>query len=134
MAERSTIQSSGFANVGPIGARTGVVVRLRQPNYRGTRLSLIEGIDITIDGETYAAEDNRIHLQGAVLTHADMADATQQRWNVGECLLVEIEKAGGLTLGVHEVCCTIRFRHPYFPPEFRPAMARDQRHVTIITA
>lgn len=50
MLERSHIQSSGFRNVGPQGARTGFEVRVRQANYRSSRLSLIEGVDIVVEG------------------------------------------------------------------------------------
>ena len=28
----------------------------------------------------------------------------------------------------------IRYRHPCFPPEFQPAIARNQRHATIVVA
>jgi hypothetical protein len=129
MPERSIIQSSGFANTG-----AGFTVRLRQPNYRGLRLSLIEGIDITVDGETYPAEGNSILLRGDRFDHAAMAEATEMRWNVGETIAVHVGKAGGLAAGVHEVGVTLRLRHPYFPPQFQPAFVRETRHITIIQA
>ncbi|WP_206243927.1 C-glycoside deglycosidase beta subunit domain-containing protein [Novosphingobium terrae] len=132
MPERSIIQSSGFANIGPVAARSGFAVRLRQPNYRALRLSLIEGIDITVDGEHFAAEASTILLNGRDYTHAQMAETTAIRWAVGECLSVIVPRSGGLKPGVHEVGCVLRLRHPYFPPQFQPAFVRESRHITII--
>ena len=132
MLERSHIQSSGFDNLGPERERTGFRVRLRQPNYRGTRLSLIEGVDVTVDGEAFPAEGNKILIQGRRFDHAELDAQISLRWPVGSTIDVLIDKPGGLEPGVHLVETTIRFRHPYFPPEFRPVTVRDSRHVTII--
>jgi hypothetical protein len=133
MAERNIIQSSGFANIGDPLWRTGFTVRLRQPNYRGLMLSLIEGIDLTVDGETYPAQTNSIIIRGEAYCYAAMAESSA-RWNVGECLQVNALKVAGLAEGVHEVSCTLRLRHPYFPPQFQPAFVRETRQITIIQA
>lgn len=132
MPERKTIQSSGFANTGPADARTGFQVMLRQPNYRSLRLSLVEGIDITVDGQTFPAAGNRVLLEGVEYSHAEMAETTQVRWKVGQCLTVLVPLAGGLAPGVHEVASLLHLRHPYFPPRFQPISVPDQRHATII--
>ncbi|NBC36148.1 hypothetical protein GTZ99_06205 [Novosphingobium sp. FSY-8] len=132
MAERTTIQSSGFANVSHEGTITGFRVRLRQPNYRGLRLSLIEGIDVTVGDTTYPAESNCLMLDGAAYTHAQMAEEIATRWPVGVCADVHVPAPGGLQPGVHDVAVTLRLRHPYFPPQFQPVFVRDQRHITII--
>lgn len=132
MPERTIIQSSGFANTGDALWRTGFTLRLRQPNYRGLRLSLVEGIDIAVDGETFPAEDITVLLGGESYGHGDVARAVDVRWAVGECLQLLVPKAAGLEPGVHEVSCTLRLRHPYFPPQFQPAFVRETRHITII--
>jgi Domain of unknown function (DUF6379) len=43
MLEHQLIQSTGFRNFGPVGAREGFAVRIRIPNYHGTRLSQLDG-------------------------------------------------------------------------------------------
>ena len=134
MLERTHIQSTGFRNVGPEGARTGFEVRLRQANYRSSRLSLIEGIDITVDGVLYPAEHNQVRIGDTAYTHAEMAAETQKRLYVGDFMTVIVPKPGGLEPGVHLVASAIRYRHPYFPPEFQPAIVRNQRHATIVVA
>lgn len=132
MLERSHIQSTGFRNVGPEGARTGFEVRIRQANYRSSRLSLIEGVDITVDGILYQAEGNLFRLGDKTYTREQMNEATQTRLYVGDYFTVVVPKEGGLTRGVHLVGSAIRYRHPYFPPEFQPAIVRNERHATII--
>src|SRR6478609_3436022 len=118
MLERTHIQSTGFRNVGPEGARSGFEVRLRQANYRSTRLSLIEGIDIIVDGVTYPGEQSLIRVGDKTYTHAEMAAETKARLYVGDPFTVIVPKPGGLIPGVHLVASAIRYRHPYFPPEF----------------
>src|SRR6476646_10566549 len=101
MLERTHIQSTGFRNVGPEGARTGFEVRLRQANYRSSRLSLIEGVDITVDGVVYPGEQSRIRIGDREYSHAEMAAETQARLYVGDHFTVIVPKAGGLEPGVH---------------------------------
>lgn len=132
MLERSHIQSTGFRNVGPAGARTGFEVRIRQANYRSSRLSLIEGVDITVDGVLYPAEGNLFRLGDTEYTRDQLNEATQTRLYVGDYFTVVVPKKGGLARGVHLVGSAIRYRHPYFPPEFQPAIVRNERHATII--
>lgn len=132
MLERGTIQSSGFSNLGPEGARTGFRLRLRQPNYRGMRLSLIEGVDVVVDDEQFAAAGNRVLFQGQSYGLADLDSATETRWPVGETIDVLIDRPGGLLPGVHRVETIIWMRHPYFPPQFWPVPMRDAREVTIV--
>lgn len=132
MLERSHIQSTGFRNVGPEGARTGFEVRIRQANYRSSRLSLIEGVDITVDGVLYPAEHNLLRLGDQTYTLAELNEATQTRLYIGDYFTMIVPISGGLTRGVHLVGSAIRYRHPYFPPEFQPAIVRNQRHATII--
>ncbi|CCA90117.1 MULTISPECIES: DUF6379 domain-containing protein [unclassified Novosphingobium] len=132
MLERTHIQSTGFRNIGPEGARTGFELRIRQANYRSSRLSLIEGVDITVDGVLYPAAHNRFRLGDREYTRSELNEATETRLYVGDYFTVVVPKAGGLTRGVHLVGSAISYRHPYFPPEFQPAIARNERHATII--
>ncbi|CDO37954.1 MULTISPECIES: C-glycoside deglycosidase beta subunit domain-containing protein [Novosphingobium] len=132
MLERSHIQSTGFRNFGPENARAGFEVRIRQANYRSSRLSLIEGVDITVDGILYPAENNLFRLGEHEYTHAELDDATETRLYVGDYFTVVVPKPGGLARGVHLVGSAIRYRHPYFPPEFQPVIVRNERHATII--
>jgi len=44
------VQGRGFRNVEEAGRVTGFTFQLRNPNYRGVAASLLDGIDVVIDG------------------------------------------------------------------------------------
>lgn len=132
MLERSQMQSSGFRNTGSPGALTGFQLRLRLPNYRGTRLSLIDGVDVIVDGESFSHETNRIDVEGRLYSLAELREETVARWPIGVAATVFVDKPGGLEPGIHTVITTVRLRQPYFPIEFQPTLASEERKATIV--
>ena len=52
MIERSIIQSRGAKNVVLENGQPGFQFQLRNPNYRGVQASLIDGIDVTLNGKS----------------------------------------------------------------------------------
>ena len=67
MLEFGIIQTRGFTNVVEDGRITGFTLLLRMPNYRGAWGSLIDGVDITVDGREFPREATRWTLQDAAL-------------------------------------------------------------------
>jgi hypothetical protein len=51
--DRDIIQGRGFRNIAKNGEVTGFQLRLRNPNYRGTAGSLLDGVEIIVDGERW---------------------------------------------------------------------------------
>lgn len=132
MLERTQMQSSGFRNTGSPDAPTGFQLRLRLPNYRGTRLSLIDGVDVTVDGESFSHEANRIEVEGRTYGISELREETAARWPIGVAATVFVDKPGGLAPGIHTVVTTVRLRQPYFPIEFQPTLATEERKATIV--
>jgi hypothetical protein len=132
MLEYQLIQSTGFRNLGPVGARQGFEVRLRLPNYHGTRLSIFDGADVTVDGEFFPREKNRFRIRDEVYTLDEMRRQTQSRWGMFEHGTVMVDKPGGLTPGVHKVAITTRIRYSYFPPDVHVFPTRAERMATIV--
>lgn len=132
MLERSLVQTRGFRNTGPAGARTGFEFLLRLPNYRGMRASLADGVDVEVDGESYPYTANRLVLQGRELTLEQLREATELRWAVDEPALVRVARPGGLAVGVHRISVGVRIRQPYFPIEFQPSVIQETREATIV--
>ncbi len=64
MLEEQLIQTAGFRNVGPEGARTGFQLRVRSPYYRGLWANLIEKPTVTVDGERFDGDGIRWTLPG----------------------------------------------------------------------
>ena len=132
MYEFQLIQSTGFRNHGPEGARDGFEVRIRLPNYRGMRLSLLDGVDVTIDGEFFSHEVTSLILHGKRYDLEAMRKATTVRWAMGEHASVYVPKAGGLVAGIHRVKVAALVRAPYFPPHLQPLPVNAERLATIV--
>jgi hypothetical protein len=130
--ERHLVQSSGFRNTGPEGARTGFEFRLRLPSYRGLRASLVDGVDVTVDGEQFGFEANRYSLGGHEFTLDELREAVDARWSLDEAAIVRVVKRGGLAAGVHEIKVSVRLRQSYIPIEFQPTVITETRHATVV--
>lgn len=132
MLERHLVQSVGFRNTGPVEARTGFEIRLRLPSYRGLRASLIDGVDVTVDGERFDHADNQLVIGGQVLDLAALREAADLRWPLDEAAVVRVSKPGGLVPGVHDITVGVRVRQSYIPIEFQPSVVVDRRTATVV--
>ncbi len=87
----------------------------RLPYYRGLGLSMVEDIQVTIDGEKIAREDVRFSVRGKTYTLDQMETVYDDRWNFGEKALITALKAGGLEPGQHKLEFAVRNRVSYLP-------------------
>ena len=132
MLEHQLIQSTGFRNLGREGEREGFAVRVRIPNYHGTRLSHFDGFDVTVDGEFFGYEKNRLAIRDEVYTLDELREATDRRWGMLEHASILVDKPGGLSPGVHKVEVKARIRYSYFPPDQHVFPMRAERTATIV--
>ena len=100
----------------------------RLPYYRGLGLSMIEDIQITIDGEVIAREDVRFPVRGKTYTLDEMDTTYDNRWNFGEKALITALKPGGLAPGSHSLTYAVRNRVSYLP--FVPT-TRDTKELAL---
>jgi hypothetical protein len=87
----------------------------RLPYYRGLGLSMVEDIQVTIDGEVIPREDVRFSVRGKTYTLDQMETVYDDRWNFGEKAKITALKAGGLTPGQHKLEMAVRNRVSYLP-------------------
>ena len=87
----------------------------RLPYYRGLGLSMIEDIQVTVDGETAAREDVRFAVRGKTYTLDEMETVYDDRWNFGEKATITALKPGGLAAGPHRLEMAVRNRVSYLP-------------------
>jgi len=127
MLERHLVQSTGFRNTAD-----GFEFRLRLPSYRGLRASLIDGVDVTVDGAAFGHEVNRIVIAGREFTLDELREAADVRWPLEEAAIVRVPKPGGLSVGVHEITVHVRIRQSYIPIEFQPSIVSETRKATIV--
>lgn len=87
----------------------------RLPYYRGLGLSMVEDIQVTVDGEPVAREDVRFSVRGKTYTLDEMETVYDDRWNFGEKARIIVLRPGGLTPGKHQVGFAVRMRISYLP-------------------
>lgn len=132
MLNRDVIQPTGFHNTLTGDTITGFQLQLRNPNYRGLASSLLDGVDVTVDGHTWSHEVTTVILQGREFTLAELRASTGHRWSLMEQLTVKVPLAGGLPAGVHRVAVGVRLRAPYIPIEFQPNVHQEERDLTLV--
>lgn len=87
----------------------------RLPYYRGLGLSMIEDIQVSVDGVAAAREDVRFAVRGKTYTLDEMETVYDDRWNFGEKAKIIVLKDGGLTPGKHTLEMAVRYRVSYLP-------------------
>lgn len=131
MLEREIIQQRGFRNVGK-PSPTGFQVAVRCPYYRGIWASLLEDVELTVDGATYGQDDVSWTLGGASYESAALFSAPDVRWPYEEPAVLTVERPGGLEPGVHEVGVAITWRWSYIPIEMQPTTCRARRSLVLV--
>jgi hypothetical protein len=127
MLESHVIQQKGFRNVGD-----GFQVAVRCPYYRGIWASLLEGAELTVDGETFARDDIRWTLGGRTFTGDELAEAAEARWPFEEPAVLTVDRPGGLEPGLHDVHVSITWRWSYIPVEMQPTTNISNRKLVLV--
>jgi hypothetical protein len=87
----------------------------RLPYYRGLGLSMVEDLQIVIDGESIPRADVRFTVRGKTYTLDQMETTYDDRWNFGEKATITALKPGGLVPGRHKLEFAVRNRISYLP-------------------
>jgi sugar phosphate isomerase/epimerase len=132
MLEYGIIQTRGFTNVVEDGRVTGFSVLLRMPNYRGAWGSLLDGAEVTVDGQAFPREATRWTLGGRTYTLAELQASSGVHWDLDQPATITVSLEGGLSAGVHDVAVTVLLRSPYIPAFVLPLRFADRRELTIV--
>jgi hypothetical protein len=108
--------------------RTGGVVEVRMPYYRGLALSMVEAVDLTLDGTPVPADRTTFTVHGNTYTFAELPQTTEDRWEMGERAQLAFETDQPLTPGEHDVAISVRLRISYMPV---PGGGRDAKRLTL---
>lgn len=93
----------------------GFEVDVRITYYRSLALSMIEGFEVTVDGEAIARDDTRFVLRGTAYTHDQLERETDTRWEFGEIATLSVHRPGGLIVGPHTIDVVQHLRIIYMP-------------------
>jgi sugar phosphate isomerase/epimerase len=115
------LSSRGFKNRrGKDGKFAAVEVYARCFYYRGIPLSLIDNIQIKIDGIVYNTDKISFEIDDEVFRFAQMATVTQFYWNYGHFATIIVDLPGGLDEDrPHEVSLKFSSRTYYLPGNYQ---------------
>lgn len=115
MMDNKMICTEQFENYVEGGEVKGFAFLGRLPYYRGLGLSMVEDIQVSVDGEKVAREDVRFSVRGKTYTLDEMETVYDDRWNFGEKARIIALKPGGLAPGNHRIEFAVRMRVSYLP-------------------
>lgn len=94
-------------------AIVGYEFKLQYPSYRGTFLSCIEDLKISVDDEP--VEKSRIYffLNGKWFLLDELKDCFEEYWYVMDFATIRVMQAGGLPEGKHRIGVYMKHRIPY---------------------
>lgn len=115
MFDKYILCEGSLANVSEDGHVSGFRVDVRIAYYRGLNLSMVEGFDLTVDGEFFPRESNRFFLRGKTYTLDEMETEYKERWEMIEGATLLVSKPGGLTPGQHRTAVVEYLRVSYVP-------------------
>ena len=116
MLEFTAIQSRGFRNIKEGNNITGFQVPVRLTGYRGMWLSQLRPATVTVDGETFENEQIAWVIDGKSYAQVDLQDYPNVHWSSLEPAILQVSKAGGLNLGIHDVEVQFAYSTSYLPP------------------
>jgi hypothetical protein len=108
--------------------RTHGSVEVRMPYYRGLGLSMVEGVDLTVDGTLVPAAATSFTVHGNTYPMADLPTVLDDRWEMGERARIDFEVPNPLQGGDHVVSAAVRLRISYMPV---PGGGRDTKTLTL---
>lgn len=111
--DKYIIVENGFSNVVQDDKVIGFQLKSRLPYYRGLWISMVEAINLTVDGEHFPPDMLRVTLHGKTYTLSEMEREVDDRWEFGEEGILTVEKLGGLTPGEHTIVLMEQLRISY---------------------
>jgi hypothetical protein len=119
MFDNYVLSEKGFKNVEKNGEVIGYELRTRITYYRGIPLSMIQDIQLTVDGVEVPREKIKFSPDGETyFTLDEMWTVTSYKWEYGVEGIIFVEQSGGLPEGPHELTLTQGVRVSYIPVPF----------------
>jgi hypothetical protein len=130
MPENDNILDRGFKNISQNGNVSGFQLDIKTGYYRGTYLSLVEGFEVTVDGETFTREQTKFMIGGHMYVLDELANLTDARWPFQETATLIISKPGGLKVGMHDVQVVQKTRVSYMPVQ--PSVYTFRKKIALV--
>lgn len=128
MFDKYLIVDGSLRNVGPADVPSGFAFEAKLGYYRGLGLSMVEALDVTVDGEAMPREAIRFDEGNGPLSLDEMETAFDRRWPFGASATITVERSGGLAPGEHKLEFLQRLRVSYMP---FPSINSDAKTLTV---
>ena len=128
MFDKYLICEDSLWNVQGNGDVDGFAFDVRIGYYRGVRLSLVEEIEVVVDGEEVPRERRRFSVDDKTYTFDELATVTDVRWEMGDRATISVERPGGLEPGRHRIEVRELIRITYGQGYAR---ARDEKELEV---
>ena len=109
------ILKTGFRNNYRGGQCIGFQFRIIIPYYRGIFLSCLDDFLVKVDGEDFVLDSVSLKVGDRIIPWTKVDHAHDVFWFYGDSLTVMVNKAGGLSTGLHTVECGLSIRKSYLP-------------------
>ncbi|HTQ90323.1 MAG TPA: DUF6379 domain-containing protein [Streptosporangiaceae bacterium] len=126
MFDKYIVCEEGFRRLDD--GRTGGRIEVRMPYYRGLGLSMVEAVDLVIDGTPLPPERTTFTVHGNSYRFAELPSVVNDRWEMGERAELAFETEEPLTPGEHDVAVSVRLRISYMPV---PGGGRDRKRLAL---
>lgn len=126
MLEKDFIQSRGFRNIVKDGEIVGFQVPVRQIGYRGTYLSQLRLLGVSVDGIDYGDEQIRIEINGIEYTPDSLKEHGRIMWPLEQPAILNVYNGVGLEQGEREVSVFMHMIKSYMPPRFDTMYSLDK--------
>ncbi|WP_324695742.1 DUF6379 domain-containing protein [Novosphingobium aerophilum] len=128
MFDKYLIDAASLRNTGPADAPTGFSFEAKLGYYRGLGLSMIEKLDVSIDGASLPRAAVRFDEGGGAITLDEMETAYDRRWPFGTAATILVDHPGGFPDGEHELALLQQLRVSYLP---FPSINTDAKRVSL---
>ena len=128
------IQNDSLKNIYVNGKKSGYKFDIRLSYYRGHFLSVIDTLEVTVDGERVKTEDITFCLHDKEFGLSQLHDLVSEFWPIIEPATIKVFKKGGLPAGEHEIDFKLIFHSPYMPisdTEYMPWDSSEKKTLTI---
>jgi Domain of unknown function (DUF6379) len=115
MFDKYLIVAGSLRNTGPANAPIGFAFDVKLGYYRGLGLSMVEALDVTVDGAAIPTAVIRFNEGPGPIALADMETAYDRRWAFGAAATITVDHPGGLSAGEHQLTLMQRLRVSYMP-------------------
>ena len=115
MPVQYNILDKGFKNIRQAGQVVGFQLAVKDGYYRGIYLPLIDGFEVTIDGQSYGGDQVSCRFRDNTYSQKELQNHPNERWQWMEPCTLIVSKPGGLKPGFHDVKVVVRERISYMP-------------------